>query len=172
MGVKWTTKKNDFPKVIATAESLKGRKVHIGALNGENAWLAGIHEYGCTIKVTDKMRKWFAAQGYPLKKTTTVIKIPERSFLRNGHDENAERVIAQTERVLGQVMAGKMSEEQYLDLFGLQFATAIKTYMRDLSSPANSGMTVERKGSSNPLIDTGSLLGSITYKKVQEVEDG
>lgn len=165
MGCKWTTKKNNFPKAIISAQGLNGRNVQIGALNGENAWLAGIHEYGCIIQVTDKMRKWFAAQGYPLKKSTTVIKIPERSFLRNGHDENAEKVITQTERALGQVLAGNMSEEQYIDLFGLQFATAIKTYMRDLSTPANSGMTKERKGSSNPLIDTGGLLGSITYKK-------
>jgi hypothetical protein len=166
MGCKWTTKKNDFPKAILSAQGLNGRKVHIGALNGQNAWLAGIHEYGCIIQVTDKMRAWFASQGYPLKKSTKVIKIPERSFLRNGHDEYAEKVITQTERALGMVASGKMSEEQYIDLFGLQFATAIKTYMRDLSTPANSGMTKERKGSSNPLIDTGGLLGSITYKKV------
>ena len=111
------------------------------------------------------MRAWFARQGFPLKKTTTEIKIPERSFLRTGHDENADRVLQQTERALAQVVAGKMSVDDMLDLYGQQMSTAIKTYMRDLKEPQNSKMTVERKGSSNPLIDTGGLLESISFRK-------
>ena len=166
MGVKWKTQKDDFPKVSAVAKTISGRKVQVGALTGKNAYLAAIHEYGCTIRVTPKMRAWFARQGYPLKKSTTVIKIPERSFLRTGHDQNADRVIKQTEMALGQVLAGEMTADDMLDLYGQQMATAIKTYMRDLQSPPNSEMTGERKGSSNPLIDTGCLLGSITWKKL------
>ena len=165
MGVKWKTTKDDFPKVSAAAKAIGNGKVKVGALNGSNAYLAAIHEYGCTIPVTQKMRAWFAYQGYPLKKSTTVIKIPERSFLRTGHDENVDRVISQTERAISQVLAGKMTVDDMLDLYGQQMSTAIKTYMRDLNSPPNSGMTVDRKGSSNPLIDTGGLLESITWEK-------
>ena len=71
----------------------------------------------------------------------------------------------QTERALSQVVAGKMTVDDMLDLCGQQFATAIKTYMRDLSNPANHPYTVDQKGSSNPLIDTGGLLESITWDK-------
>ena len=166
MGVKWKTKKDDFPKVAATAETISGRKVQVGALTGQNAWLAGIHEYGCTIKVTDKMRAYLHANGLHFSPNTKVIKIPERSFLRTGHDENADRIIKQTERALCQVLAGKMSIDDMLDLYGQQMATAIKKYMRDLQNPPNHPYTVEQKGSSNPLIDTGNLLGSITWKKL------
>lgn len=109
------------------------------------------------------MRAWFAYQGCPLKKSTTVIKIPERSFLRSGHDENVDRVLTQTERAVGQVIAGQMSVDNLLDFCGEQMATAIKNYARNLSSPANSGFTTERKGSSNPLVDTGQMIESITW---------
>lgn len=165
MGIKWKTKKDDFPKVSANAETLSGKKVQVGALTGDNAWLASIHEYGCTIPVTPKMRAFLHQQGLHLKDSTTVIKIPERSFLRTGHDQNVDRIIKQTERAIGQVLAGKMTVDDLLDLYGEQMATAIKKYMRDLKDPPNHPYTVEQKGSSNPLIDTGGLLESITWRK-------
>ena len=110
------------------------------------------------------MRAFLHHQGLHLKASTTEIRIPERSFLRTGHDENADRILTQTERAISQVIAGKMSVDDMLDLCGQQFATAIKQYMRDLSSPANHPYTVEQKGSSNPLVDTGGLIESITWE--------
>ena len=165
MGVKYKTVTNKIPQLMENLKSLNGRTVEIGALQGDNRWLAGIHEYGCDIPVTPKMRAFLASQGLPLKASTTHIHIPERSFLRAGHDENADRVMKQTERAIGLVLDGKMSVDDMLDLCGQQFATAIKKYMRDLRSPENHPFTVERKGSSNPLIDTGGLLESITWRK-------
>ena len=165
MGVKWQTKFNKLPKLYATTEALGSRTVQVGALKGDNAWLAGIHEYGCRIEVTPKMRAFLHRQGLHLKDSTTHIVIPERSFLRRGHDENADRVIKQTERALGQVLSGRMTIDDMLDLYGEQMATAIKTYMRDLSNPPNHPYTIEQKGSSNPRIDQGGLIESITWKK-------
>ena len=165
MSVKYKTTKDNLPEIVNTLTALNGKKVKVGALEGENAWLAGIHEYGCKIPVTPKMRAFLHRQGLHLKDSTKVITIPERSFLRTGHDENADRVLKQTERALSQVVAGKMSVDDMLDLYGQQMATAIKTYMRNLSSPANHPYTVKQKGSSNPLIDTGGMVESITWKK-------
>lgn len=165
MGVKWTTKTNKLPKMYMSTKSLKNQEVKVGALQGLHAWLAGIHEYGCTITVTPKMRAFLHYNGLHLSDSTKEIKIPERSFLRTGHDENVDRIIKQTERALGQVIAGEMSIDDLLDLYGQQMATAIKTYMRDLSSPPNHPHTIEQKGSSNPLVDTGQLIESITWKK-------
>ncbi len=164
MGVKWKTKVDKLPEMKIAARTIGGRKVQVGAASSD-AWLAGIHEYGCTIPVTPKMRAFLHHQGLHLKESTTVIKIPERSFLRTGHDENVDRIIKQTERAIGQVLAGKMSVDDMLDLYGEQMATAIKKYMRDLKSPANHSFTVDQKGSSNPLVDTGQLIESITWRK-------
>lgn len=165
MGVKWTTKINKLPDISKTLSTLNGRSVEVGALTGENRWLAGIHEYGCDITVTPKMRAFLHANGLHLSPNTTVIRIPERSFIRTGHDANVDRIIKQTERALGQVIAGYMSIDDMLDLYGQQMATAIKTYMRDLKTPENHPYTIEQKGSSNPLVDTGQLIESINWRK-------
>lgn len=165
MSVKWTTKTNKLPEIAKTINALNGKSVKVGALTGNHAWLAGIHEYGCNIQVTPKMRAFLHANGLHLSPNTTVIKIPERSFIRTGHDKNIDRIIMQTERAIGQVVAGDMSVDDMLDLYGQQMATAIKLYMRNLKTPPNHPYTVEQKGSSNPLIDTGNLLESITWKK-------
>ncbi|WOC33051.1 MULTISPECIES: hypothetical protein [Caproicibacterium] len=163
MPVVWKTVKNDFPKMEAAVKNLNDRSVEVSS-KGENAWLAGIHEYGCHIKVTEKMRAWFARNGYPLKKTTTEIVIPERSFLRAGFDEYAEDVVDVYEDALGNTLGGTMPVELFLQGIGLELATKIKKYARDLSSPPDSRMTTERKGSSNPLVDTGSMIESISYE--------
>lgn len=165
MAIKWKTVTNKLPEISKTVESIGGKKVKVGALSGENAWLAGIHEYGCRITVTPKMRAFLHANGLHLKSTTKEIVIPERSFLRTGHDENADRVLKQTERALSQVVAGKMSIDDMLDLYGQQMATAIKTFARNLNTPPNHPYTIEQKGSSNPLVSTGGMIESITFKK-------
>lgn len=164
MSVKWKTQTDLLPQISKTLETINGKSVTVGA-DWANAWLAGIHEYGCTIKVTPKMRAFLHSQGLHLKESTTVIIIPERSFLRTGHDENADRILKQTERALSQVVAGKMTIDDMLDLYGEQMATAIKLYMRDLSNPPNHPYTINKKGSSNPLVDTGAMIESITWTK-------
>ncbi len=54
MGVKWTTKKDGFPSMKASIKGLDKKKVNVGVLGGENAWLAGIHEYGVNIRAKKK----------------------------------------------------------------------------------------------------------------------
>lgn len=164
MKVKFKTIKSDFPKMEMAIKSMSGKNIEVGAIQGEHAWLASIHEYGCNIQVTDKMRGFLASQGLYLKKTTKVITIPERSFLRSSHDENADAVIRQSERALGQVVIGQMSLDQYMDMVGRDYVTMIKDYIVELSSPPNHPFTVEQKGSSNPLVSTGGLVESISYR--------
>lgn len=165
MGVKWKTTKNDFPKIEANIKKIDGKKVSVGVLGGgEQSWLASIHEYGCIIEVTPKMRKYLAATGLHLKATTTHITIPERAFLRNGFDECKDEVIDKAEKVLGDVLGGTMSADQLFELVGLLLKSRIQDYARDLDSPPNHPYTTDRKGSSNPLVDTGDMIGAISYK--------
>jgi hypothetical protein len=165
MGVKWKTTKNDFPKMERAVQDLKGKKVSVGVLGGgEESWLASIHEYGCRIEVTPKMRAYLASTGLYLKKTTTHITIPERAFLRNGFDECKDDVINKAEKILGDVIGGTMSADQLFELVGLLLKSGIQDYARELDSPPLHPYTVERKGSSNPLVDSGSMIGAISYK--------
>lgn len=47
MGVRWNTRRNEFPNMEVRLRQLNGKKVSVGVLGGgEQAWLAAIHEYG------------------------------------------------------------------------------------------------------------------------------
>lgn len=166
MGVKIKTVKNDFPKMEKSWEAVNGRKVNVGVLGGgEQAWLAAIHEYGCNIKVTPKMRAWLHANGLHLKSTTTEIHIPERSFLRTGHDTNIESVMDEAERMISLVDGGQMSPEKFCATVGDLLAGRIKEFATDLSSPTKHPFTLERNGGKgNPLIDSGDMVGAISYE--------
>lgn len=163
MAVKWKTKKNKFPEMERAAAALNGRRVNVGVY-GEQAWLAGIHEYGCKIKVTDKMRAYLHSQGLHLKASTEYITIPERAFLRNGYDQGKDEVIHTAESILCDVLAGHMSVDMFLGQVGQWMTDHIKDYAVELDGPPNHPFTVSRKKSSNPLVDTGDMIGSITYE--------
>lgn len=167
MGVKHKTIKNDFPEMEKQIALSNGSGVEVGVLKGEHAWLASIHEYGCDIPVTPKMRKYLAARGLRLKSTTTHIHIPERSFLRTGYDQNRDAVLKKASQVMADVTSGRTTARGCIQAVGIELSSKIKDYARDLNSPANHPFTQDQKGSSNPLIDTGDMIGSITWRKAK-----
>ena len=75
MRIKWKTTTNKIPQITQTLEALSKKRIEVGAIQGEHAWLAAIHEYGCEITVTPKMRAFLHSQGLHLKDSTKVIKI-------------------------------------------------------------------------------------------------
>lgn len=196
--VKWKTKKNKIPDMITELEILDGKKIEVGVFEGENAWLAAIHEYGCNIEA--KKADYLTVPIHPKAKgkkasdfkdlffyesksgerflvrekgkdsievlfwLTKSVNIPERAFLRKGHDENVDKVMKYADNLLKQVTSGKMTADKCLDLLGQSLATKIKTYARDLNNPPNSWATKEAKGSDNPLIDTGNMIESIDWR--------
>ena len=167
MGVKHKTIKNEFPEMKVRMDELNGNAIEVGVLRGEHAWLASIHEYGCDITVTPKMRKFLHGKGLHLKASTTRIKIPERSFLRNGYDQNRTEVMKKATLVMADVVGGKMSANGACSSVGQTMRDKIKKYANDLRSPANHPFTLEQKGPKNPLNDTGDMIGGITWRKAK-----
>lgn len=53
--------------------------------------------------------------------------------------------------------------EDALKTIGVFAQGAVRQYMTDLQSPPNAESTIKKKGSSNPLIDTGELRSSIKW---------
>ena len=92
--------------------------------------------------------------------------IPERSYLRAWFDENVDALQATMEHLIGQVVEGKISGRAALETIGGYVATHVQAYMVDLKTPPNAPSTIARKGSSNPLIDTGQLKDAITWRVV------
>lgn len=163
MGVKHRVVFDKTERLAQSAAELNGTRITVGP-KGEHAWLAGIHEYGCKIPVTDKMRAFFRGRfNINLKPTTTVITIPERSFLRAGHDEYIGEVLDMAELLVAEVMGGTITTLNMANTVGGMLRDKIKLYARDLSSPSNASLTVRNKGSSNPLVDTGNMISGIEY---------
>ena len=65
-----------------TYQIIDSDNVFIGVKKGKEANIAAVHEFGCTIKVTPKMRAYLHHQGVHLKPSTQMIYIPARPFLR------------------------------------------------------------------------------------------
>lgn len=164
MGYKMKNIKDMTSYMQATAKVMNGAKVHVGVLEGENAWLAGIHEYGCTIPVTNKMRAYLHHIGVHLKKSTTQIVIPERSFLRAGYDKCRDEVLDKAEDVLPAVLIGTMSENQYFELVGTLLRDSIKEYAVDLAEPPKKPFPTADPSKMNPLIQTGDMINGIEYE--------
>ena len=65
--------------------------IFIGVNKGKEVNIAAVHEYGCTIAVTPKMRAYLHYNGLHLKEETKYIHIPPRPFLRPVLDSNEFR---------------------------------------------------------------------------------
>ena len=50
--VKYKTKLDITKDMLKNISNVNGKRIEVGCFNGDHAWLAGIHEYGCNIKVT------------------------------------------------------------------------------------------------------------------------
>ncbi len=65
-----------------TYQVVDSNNVFVGVKKGKEVNIAAVHEFGCTIQVTPKMRAYFHYQGIHLKASTQFIVIPPRPFLR------------------------------------------------------------------------------------------
>lgn len=88
--------------------------------------------------------------------------IPERPFFRgslrrmgDGALESAAEAVADAE--LNLTRAG-------VDAVGAAAASLLQEAIVDLREPPNAPSTIERKGSTNPLVDTGVLRQSVTHR--------
>jgi hypothetical protein len=93
--------------------------------------------------------------------------IPMRSFLRAGIAEADPEIRKLIRKVAKAAMDGKIAERQALELLGLRAASIVQQKIVKGPFEPNDPKTIERKGSSSPLIDTGLLRQSITYQVVE-----
>lgn len=98
------------------------------------------------------------------------IGVPERSFIRAPIAANVEKYKRAMEWFVNQMGAGKLDSNQALSQMGHMVVGDIQTAIERGISPANSIATIKRKGSSTPLIDTGRLRQSITFRIVDKGE--
>ncbi len=90
--------------------------------------------------------------------------IPQRSFVRDTHDENLQSNLALLKLQEERVLAGHLTQHQACALLGEVASKQMVSKINAGISPANAPSTIRRKKSSKPLIDTGQLKGAISFR--------
>lgn len=96
-------------------------------------------------------------------------KIPARPWLDVGVEQGNKEYL----EVIEEGAASGLSQSQILEQVGAIAVGYVQQYITDLRDPPNAPSTVKKKGSDNPLIDTGAMRQSVTYKVAkQKPEEG
>ncbi|HUU58299.1 MAG TPA: hypothetical protein VMZ50_02045 [Phycisphaerae bacterium] len=98
--------------LVDTGEFVEG----ITAWRDGKDWVAGIpedeaellrigevHEKGAHVAVTDRMRRFFAAQGFPMRKATKFVRIPARPWFAPAEKEIEKHALAEVDRLREQI---------------------------------------------------------------------
>lgn len=87
-------------------------------------------------------------------------RIPERPFMIPAGNKAANKTI----NITVHSIAGGMDEQQALSKAAIMFKNAIQREITNLKEPPNAESTILKKGSSNPLIDTGLMRSKVEWK--------
>lgn len=149
------------------------------------AGLGAVHEFGAEINHPGGTNYGYASKaaadrnevrflkdgaGYAVLGVTQPhkINIPARPWLSPGVDaSNLEYV-----KLIEDGIANGDTMDQTLNRVGVVAVASVQRYMTELRTPPNAPSTIKRKGSSNPLIDSGAMRQSVTYKISTTAEEG
>ena len=90
-------------------------------------------------------------------------KIPERSFMRSTFDERLGQINYRMSQQYNLMLMGGTTVFGALSRVGLEHQTDIQQKILDLKTPPNAQVTIDKKGSDNPLIDSSAMINSIRY---------
>lgn len=148
----------------AFINKLKRHKEYLktGFFTSEQATIAAANEFGAHIRVTKKMRNFFAYKfGVHLKKDTTEIVIPARPFMRDTVELHGDEWVAKVAKLAKKY---HYNMKMVFDTMGEVVMNDLKTVMQSGDFKENSSLTLAHKQGNKPLIDTGDLRDSIAYK--------
>ncbi|WP_050450511.1 hypothetical protein [Bordetella bronchiseptica] len=150
-------------KIIGLEATRRALKKEIDKLRTSHYALVGIHEAaGIEPESELTVATLGAIQHFGNKH------IPARPWL----DKGAESGVKEYLDTIREGVVDGLDSKQIMTRVGVEAEGAIKQYITDLDTPPNKPSTIRKKGSSNPLIDTGNMRQSVTStvarKKPQE----
>lgn len=90
--------------------------------------------------------------------------IPERSFIRTTMDESHSKILQVRDKAIRSAVLRGASPEDALSVIGAFVETLIKQKITDVSEPPNAPSTIAKKGSANPLVDTGRMRSAVSHR--------
>lgn len=91
--------------------------------------------------------------------------VPERPFMRGTIDAHGARYTKELAGAVAHALDGADLESE-LETIGLGAVGDVQTTITELRDPPNAPSTIARKGSDNPLIDTGRMRASVRHRVV------
>jgi hypothetical protein len=147
---------------------------------GEYSIKAGITE-GAGEKDGVSVAEYAAWNEYGVPGKKKLWHIPPRPFIRGWVENNGAEIATTMERIYGQVATGKMDAETAAKRLGQFAQDGIKRYIMTGDFTPNSAITIsgskpdkngkqfiKGKGSSRPLIDTGTMRNSVRYEVIKK----
>lgn len=122
------------------------------------------------LAVEDKRKRGKSEEGFIVMFwLVKKVNIPERSFVRSTFDENQTDWEEFFLKRLDKIIAGEMTAENLYQQLGARIASDIQEKMTSLKTPGKSKVTLQRDpNKTNPLINTGRLRQSVTWKVVKD----
>ncbi|MDR0388756.1 MAG: hypothetical protein LBH73_01650 [Spirochaetaceae bacterium] len=97
--------------------------------------------------------------------------IPPRPFVRGWADGRREQIAKTMEKFGRQITSGLYGASTIIRRLGEYGQGGVKSYIRNGPHIENADSTKRRKGSSKPLIDTGTLRNSIRFQIIERPVD-
>lgn len=93
--------------------------------------------------------------------------IPSRPFLRHSFDQYQREIEHVQDRVVGQVISGRISAADADEQVGAKFEGRIREVIDKWKTPRNADSTIRKKGRDDPLQDTMHMRDSIDYRRLK-----
>lgn len=138
-----------WKKIVRNVKSLRNKVIEVGI-------------YGNGGDASDNLAERAAVQEYG----TRDGRIPSRPFMRQTFDNHKRKLSAVIQRHYDLVVTAKKTPKAFLNHVGRFWTSRVKAQITRGSFEDLSIVTIRRKGSSKPLIDTGEMRRAIMYKVV------
>lgn len=153
MGMKVRDKDHGWNRIKREVKGMRKAKVRIGILSNAGNYPADEDGNEASIAEVAYYNEYGTRRG-----------IPERPFIRTTADEKREAYAKQLKAELLDVFAGTKTVLTALERVGAKAQGHVRKKIRDIKKPANAPSTIAAKGSSNPLIDTVTMLRAVNYE--------
>lgn len=141
-------------------------------IRSDNGYLLGVEEDKTKRRKKSSSHDDYGVEDKQLKLLFLLlpsVTIPERSFIRAGYDANRDRLAAECQRVVGEIIRNGMTAETAVDQIGIFAVEAIQQFMNDPGNFKPKGKIQRERapGTANsPLTVTKRMINSITFNPV------
>lgn len=90
--------------------------------------------------------------------------IPERPFMRNTMRKNKNKYRDVLKKIAEGILNGDTDFRTAMNKLAILAQGDVQSEITSLRKPPNASSTIKKKGSSNPLIDTGAMRQAVTWE--------